>query len=154
MEMIRRFTADAYAQALESWNWLEGLAGMSPTLTNAFGDVFLQAADGSFWFLDTGGGRLDRVWSDAASLQADINTRAAQDEYLMIGLAQDAEAIGLTPGNDHVLSFKVPPVLGGELAPENLEISDFVVSVNVIGQIHGKVRLLPPGAPVTGIIID
>lgn len=154
MEMTRRFGADAYAQALESWNWLEGLAGMSPALTNAFGDVFLQAEDGSFWFLDTVGGRLDRVWSDAASLQAGINTPAAQDEYLMVGLAQDAEAVGLMPGNDQVFSFKVPPVLGGELSTENLEISDFVVSVNVAGQIHDQVRSLPPGAPITGITID
>lgn len=154
MEMTRRFGADAYAQALESWNWLEGLAEMSPALTNAFGDVFLQAKDGSFWFLDTVEGRLDRVWSDAVSLQADINTPAAQDEYLMVGLAQDAEAVGLMPGNDQVLSFKVPPVLGGELSTENLEISDFVVSVNVAGQIHDQVRSLPPGAPITGITID
>jgi hypothetical protein len=154
MEMIRRFGADAYAQVLESWSWLEGLAGMSPALTNAFGDVFLQAEDGAFWFLDTVGGRLDRVWSDAASLQAEINTPAARDEYLLVGLARDAEAVGLTPGSDQALSFKVPPVLGGDLATHNLEISDFVVSVNVMGQIHSQVRSLPPGAPVTGIAID
>ncbi len=153
MEMIRRFGADAYAQALESWSWLEGLAGLTPALTNAFGDVFLQDHDGSFSFLDTLGGRLNRVWSDAASLQADINTPAAQDEYLMSGLAQAAEAAGLTPGHDQVLSFKTPPVLGGELSPENLEISDFVVTVNVAGQIHDQVRSLAPGAPITGITI-
>ena len=154
VEIARRFGADAYAQALESWDWLEGLAGMAPALTNAFGDVFLQAEDGSFWFLDTVGVRLDRVWSDAASLRADINTPAAQDEYLMVGLAQDAVGAGLLPGDDQVLSFKVPPVLGGELSTENLEVSDFVVSVNLAGQIHRQVRSLPPGAPITGITID
>ncbi|WP_244928630.1 hypothetical protein [Nocardioides sp. W7] len=85
MEMIRRFGADTYAQALASWDWLEGLADMSPSLTNAFGAVFLQAEDGSFWFLDTVGGQLHRVWPDAASLQANINSPSAKDEYLMIG---------------------------------------------------------------------
>jgi hypothetical protein len=62
--------------------------------------------------------------------------------------------VGLAPGNDQVLSFKVPPVLGGELSTENLEVADFVVSVNVAGQIHDQVRLLPPGAPIAGITID
>jgi Domain of unknown function (DUF1851) len=154
MQLIRRFDSDAYVQALESWNWLEGLAGMTPTLANAFGDVFLQDQDGSFSFLDTVGGRLDRVWPDAASLQADINTPTAQDEYLMVGLAQAAEEAGLTPDNDQILSFKVPPVLGGQLTTENLQVADFVVTVNLAGQIHDQVRLLPPGAPVTGITIN
>src|SRR3954467_10649803 len=98
MEMIRRFGADVYAQALESWNWLDNLAGMTPRLTNAFGDVFLQGQDGSFSFLDTVGGRLDRVWSDAASLQADINDPTSQDKYLMTGLAHAADGAGLSPG--------------------------------------------------------
>jgi hypothetical protein len=154
MEMIRRFGANVYAEALDSWNWLEGLSGMTPALTNAFGDVFLQGQDGSFSFLDTVGGRLDRVWPDAASFQADINTPTAQDEYLMVGLAQAAEGAGLTPGSDQVLSFKVPPVLGGELSAENLEVADFVVTVNLADQIHGQVRSLPPGAPISSIAID
>jgi hypothetical protein len=72
----------------------------------------------------------------------------------MIGLAQSADAAGLTPGEDQVLSFKVPPVLGGELATANLEVADFVVTVNLAGQIHGQVRSLPPGTPITGLTID
>jgi hypothetical protein len=154
MQLIRRFGADAYARALESWGWLDELAGLTPAMTNAFGDVFLEGQDGSFAFLDTLGGRLDRVWSDAATLQANINSPETQDEYLVIGLAQAAEDAGLTPGEDQVLSFKVPPVLGGELSAENLELADFVVAVNLAGQIHEKVRSLPPGTPITGINID
>lgn len=154
MELIRRFRSDEYAEALSSWAWLGGLAGMIPALTNVFGDVFLQGQDGSFSFLDTVGGRLDRVWSDAAALQADINNPQAQDEYLMIGLVHAADAAGLAPGDGQVLSFKVPPVLGGALDPENLEHADFVVAVNIAGQIHERVKTLSPATPITGLTID
>jgi hypothetical protein len=154
MELTRRFAPHAYEEALESWRWIGELAGMTPALTNAFGDVFLQGPDGSFSFLDTLGGRLERVWPDAASLQSAINSREAQDEYLMVGLASAAGDAGLSPEPEQVLSFKVPPVLGGQLAVENLELADFVVAVNTAGQIHQQVKSLPPGTPVTGITID
>jgi hypothetical protein len=154
MELTRRFGPHVYEEALESWRWIDELSKMTPALTNAFGDVFLQDRDGSFSFLDTLGGKLERVWPDAASLQAGINTREAQDEYLMIGLALAAGDAGLSPGPDQVLSFKVPPVLGGQLAGEDLELADFVVAVNTAGQIHEQVKSLPPGTPVSGITID
>ncbi len=154
MELIRRFGANAFVEALSSWAWLDGLAGMTPALANAFGDVFLQGRDGSFSFLDTVGGRLDRFWLDAASLQADINNPEAQDKYLMVGLAQAADSQGLTPGVDQVLSFKVPPVLGGQLSTENLELVDFVIAVNLAGQIHQQVKSLPPGTPIPGLTLD
>ena len=154
MEPIRRFDSQSYSAALESWGWLDGVAGMSPVLANAFGDLFLQAEDGSFAFLDTLGGKLERVWPDAASLQAAINTDRAQDEYLLIGLVQEAVAAGLEPDTRQVLSFKVPPALGGELSVENLEVTDFVVTLNIAGQIHEKIRKLPPGTPITEITID
>lgn len=154
MELIRRFTPEAYTSALESWSWLGGLATQSPVLANAFGDVFLQGEDGSFSFLDTIGGKLEHLWPDAAALQSTINTSEAQDEYLMAGLVNAAAEAGLAPGPDQVLSFKTAPILGGELAPSNLELTDFVVAVNLAGQIHEQVRSLPPGTPITGFTID
>ncbi len=42
MEPIKRFTAEQYEQALESWSWLD-LAGKSPRFTPLFGDLFLEA---------------------------------------------------------------------------------------------------------------
>lgn len=140
--------------ALEGWGWLGGLTGMTPALANAFGDLFLQASDGSFAFLDTLGGSLERMWPDAASLQAAINTSQGQDEYLLIGLFRDAATAGLEPGPEQVLSFRVPPVIGGELAVENLEVTDFVVAVNMAGQIHEQIRDLPPGTPISGFTVD
>lgn len=72
----------------------------------------------------------------------------------MVGLVQAASDAGLTQSGSEVLSFRTPPVLGGVLEPENLELADFVVAVNLAGQLHERTSALPPGAPITGFSID
>lgn len=152
--MIRRFTPEQYASALESWVWLSSeVRTLTPTHATAFGDLFLQGSDGGFWFLDTLEGSLERVWDTGADLQSVLNTPGGQDQFLMLGLVKQAAESGLTPGPDQVLSFKVPPVLGGPVGVDNVEVDDFVVSIGLTGQIHQQVRDLPPGAPVTGVSI-
>ena len=47
-----------------------------------------------------------------------------------------------------------PPVLGGEMVPENFELVSWRVHFYVVGQIHEQVRNLPEGTPITGINID
>lgn len=149
MEPIRRFPADDYVAALESWTFLD-LADKQPLFTSPFGDVFLQSADG-FWFLDVVGGELNHRWSTEQEFSGSLNSRAGQDEYLMIGLAEAADEAGLKPSASEVYGFKIPPVLGGATEPNNVELSDFVVALNLAGQIHNQVRDLPPGTPISGI---
>ena len=47
-----------------------------------------------------------------------------------------------------------PLVLGGEAAVENLEASDFVVTMHIRGQIHDQIRGLPPGTKITGFNVE
>ncbi|UTT63839.1 T6SS immunity protein Tdi1 domain-containing protein [Microcella humidisoli] len=148
---MRRFTGEQYARALESWAFLD-LAGKKPSLSSPFGDIFFESEDG-WWFLDIVGGNLTRDWSSGAELQAALNTRDGQDNYLMVELATAATGLNLHPGEDEILSFTVPPMLGGPLSADNVEVSDMVVSVNLYGQIHEQTRNLPPGTPIAGINI-
>ena len=83
MELTRSFTAGQFARALESWDWAD-IQNKQPVFTSPFGDVFFKAQDG-FWFLDLLEGMLTRLWSDADALQAELNTAAGQDRYLMAG---------------------------------------------------------------------
>lgn len=155
MELIRRFTAEQYALALASWRWLnDQIETLVPTHATAFGDVFLQGPDGGFWFLDGLEGSLERFWDTGSDLQATLNTPEGQERFLMVGLVQQAAQSGLKPGPDQVLSFKVPPVLGGQVDVSNVELADFVVAVDVAGQIHQQVSSLPPGTPISGISIS
>lgn len=138
--------------ALDAWAFLD-LGAKQPSFSSPFGDVFLESAVG-WWFLDVVGGKLTREWQSGAELEAALNTPDGQDTYLMAGLASVADSIGLRPGADQVLSFVVPPVLGGAVHPDNLEVSDMVVTVDVYGQIHEQTRDLPDGTSIDGFTIS
>jgi hypothetical protein len=151
MELIRRFTREQYASALQEWAFL-GLEGKQASFSSPFGDVFLEAADG-WWFLDIMSGTLTREWASAAEMQAALNTVDGQDRYLMAGLVRAAADRGFAPGENQILAFKIPPMLGGPMTPDNLEVSDMVVTVDIHGQIHEQTRDLPPGTPIAGFTI-
>lgn len=54
------------------------------------GDVFLESADGTWWFLDTFEGQFVRGWNSRADLTADLDTEGGQDRYLLATLAMAA----------------------------------------------------------------
>lgn len=151
MDLAKEFSTEEYAGALESWDWVD-LAGAVPVLATLFGDVILQTP-GGFAFLDTVGGALTVEWPDRESVEAALQTRDGQDRYLMGELALAAAEQGIVAGPGQVLSFVHPPVLGGPLTVDNLEVQDFVVATNIAGQIHQQVLDLPEGTPIAGVAI-
>lgn len=152
MDLTKEFSADEYAGALESWDWL-GLAGAAPVMATLFGDVIFQTSQG-FAFLDTVEGTLTVAWPDREAVEAALQTQDGQDRYLMGELALAAAEQGIVPGPEQVLSFTHPPVLGGPLTVDNLEVQDFVVATNIAGQIHQQVLDLPAGTPIAGVAIE
>lgn len=142
MELTRGFTAEQFADGLEAWQWL-GLDGKSPVFASPFGDVFLEGADG-IWWLDTIEGALTCTWPDVAALESDLRTDEGQDQFLLAGLAHAAERRGLVPGATQVYGFTAPPALGGALNVDNIDVIDFVVGLNIAGQLHEQIRHLPP----------
>ena len=153
MEPIRRFSTENYAAALESWSFLE-LSDKRPLFTSPFGDVFFESQDG-FWFLDLLAGELSRRWATEDDFSNSLNSREGQDEYLMIGLASEAESAGLRPlVKLRFTASGVPPALGGAVDLENVELSDFVVAINFAGQIHQQIKDLPPGTPISGLSLN
>ncbi len=77
-----------------------------------------------------------------------------QDRYLLAGLAASAERRGIVPTATQVYGFKIAPALGGEMGVGNIEVIDFVVSVNILGQLHRQIRDLPPGTKISGFTVD
>ncbi|WP_153536492.1 T6SS immunity protein Tdi1 domain-containing protein [Actinomadura macrotermitis] len=147
MELIKYFAPEQFAAGLESWGWI-GLDGKAPVFASVFGDVLLRAADG-LWWLDTLQGELTRPWQSTEEVEAALNTADGQEHYLLAGLARAAWERGLVPADGEVYDFTHPPVLGGELDPDNLGVIDFATGLNIAGQIHDQVRDLPPGTPIT-----
>ncbi|MDI1463842.1 DUF1851 domain-containing protein [Catellatospora sp. KI3] len=152
MQLTKTFTEEQFARALESWAWLD-LAGRKPVFTSLFGDVFLVGTDGVSYLDVIEGKLLAGIWPDGAALEAMLNTEAGEDRYLLGGLALGAQAKGLTLGPDQVFTFMPPPVLGGKVGLETVEVADFVVAVDIAGQIHDQIRALPPGTPIGSIKI-
>lgn len=146
MELIKWFTPDQYAEALDTWAWI-GLDGKAPLFTSLFGDVFLRADDG-IWWLNTIDGEFERVWDSLDELEAELNTADGQAKYLMSALAEELARRGLVPGEDEIYDFTHPPSLGGELEPGNVDLTAMAMGVNILGQIHDQLRAIPPGARV------
>lgn len=143
MDLIRSFSRQQYREALKSWDWRRIGADKTPVFTSPFGDVFFSGQDG-FWYLDTIEATLTRPWATAEELKAELDTAAGQDRYLLASLVAAADQQGIVPGESQVYGLRIPPVLGGEIDPGNIEVIDFVVSVRLLGQIHAQVRGLPP----------
>lgn len=152
MDLTRDFSSEQFARALKAWSFIS-LAGKSPVFASLFGDVIFEAPDG-FWWLDTLEGELSHPWRNADELRAALNTPDGQDQYLLAGLAMAAHDRGLVLHDDQIYAFQNPPMLGGTFDVENITVMDFVVAVNLAGQLHEHVRELPPGTPITGFAIS
>ncbi len=140
-------TPEQLLAGLEAWHWV-GLDGKTPFAVTAFGDVFLESRDG-IWFLDTIEGTLALVAHSRDELQAILNSEEGQDRYLLAGFVIRAENEGRTLAEGQCYDFKVNPVLGGSIEYENIQIQDFVVALNVAGQIHEQAKNMPPGAKIS-----
>lgn len=140
MELIRRFPPQLLEHALSAWSWLPDLADKIPMVTSAFGDVFLQAKDGSIWFLDLVDGTLTKEWPDVVAFRRTLNTAEGQDRYLLADLVQHAERVDLIPEPTEVLSFTVPPVLGGALGTRNIRVVGLEECLRTASMLHQVTR--------------
>ncbi|MEU7869035.1 hypothetical protein [Dactylosporangium sp. NPDC049140] len=152
MQLIKTFPADRFAGALDSWQWI-GLEDKTPAYASLFGDIFLRGP-GGVWWLDTVGGTLQRRWPSMEAVSAELNTAEGQERYLFAGLTAELARRGLTPAAEQVYDFSHPPALGGAIDPDNVDVIDFVVGVNIAGQLHDQLRALPEGTQIRGVSFD
>jgi hypothetical protein len=113
----------------------------------------LYTAEG-VWFLDTIEGTLTREWNNPAELQDALNTIEGEDRFLLGGLVHAASEAGIEPSESEVLSFKVPPILGGQFEADNVAACDFEVALSIAGQLHRQLKDVPPGTTVSGFSLD
>lgn len=144
-------SAQALARALESWQWLD-LNGKQVILVSAFGDVFLSSSDG-LWFLDTLEGNVKRLFKSREDLEKALVTENGQDTYLMSPLIDFLVQSNIRLEPTQCYDFKLHPRVGGQIAHKNVEARDFVVALNLRGQLHAQVRHLKPGTKISAIAL-
>jgi hypothetical protein len=145
------FEPASVATALGAWAWI-GVAGKAPVRLTAFGQVFLQDAEG-IWFLDTIDGKLTRVCAGEAELETLLQDPDAREHYLLESFLERVAATGRTLRPGQVFDFIVNPVIGGRMELANVRATDLMVSIHMAGQIHDQVRSLPPGTKIDRVDI-
>lgn len=139
---------------LDDWRWLIGERKRA-VLVTALGDAFVQDPDdGSIHLLSAAQATLQRIASNGDEFQSLLRDPAFVTERFVPAVVSRLrnEARHLRSGQ--LYGFKVPPHLGGEYSPSNLEPTDIAVHFSLLGQLHRKARGVTPGAPVRGVKID
>jgi len=133
---------------LEDWQWLIGPSKL-PTLLTAAGDAFIQDADdGTVHFLDVGRGEIHAVAGSDEELRSLLASKDFVVNYLAVQMVGAMMKAGRRLEPSQIYSFKVPPVLGGQYDLNNVEATEIAVHFSLAGQLHEKVRNLPPGTPI------
>jgi hypothetical protein len=105
-------------------------------LVNKVGDAFLVVPDGSIHVLDVGMGLFNHV----ADNREDFADRVADnaDSWLLKYLIDDCVACGKFLHEGQCYGYKVPPMLGGKYAADNLEPTDLSVHYGMLADLYQR----------------
>jgi hypothetical protein len=140
-------------ELLSEWRWLAD-ESFQPVVISALGDLFLRRTDGPIFWLDAGWGRLTEVAASAEEFKQLMVQPENSNEWFVPELIGDILSSGKRLGPGECFGYKVPPVMGGEVEPDNFEPTDLQVHFSILGQIHRQVKNLPPGTPIGKIKIE
>jgi hypothetical protein len=138
---------------LEDWEWLLG-DKYSLWFVTKFGDAFVKDKSGSVAWLDVTRGAITAVASDEGSFLELAKVPDNFERWFMREVVDGQADLGVLPGKNQCISFIKPPILGGELSPDNLELTNAAVHLSIAGQIHRQVKDLPPGTKISGVSVE
>src|SRR5688500_2494247 len=113
-----------------------------------FGDLFVARESGEVDMLDLVSGELKQVAACVEEFDWDRTQPQRREELLMQSLADAALSAGLKPGAAECLAFRTPPMLGGQLRPDNLVRSDLVAYHSGLAKLLPQIKGLALGTEV------
>ena len=135
-------------QLLEDWHWLLPDDVELVVITKS-GDAFVRRRrDGVILWLNVVEASVTEVAATLEDFQTAMTAPQNVNAWFMPDVVQGQSVLGMDPGLNECLSFKLPPVLGGKIDPDNIEISDIAVHFSLAGQIHQQVKDLPHGTKI------
>jgi hypothetical protein len=115
---------------------------------SAFGDLFLEDADGSIKMLDLVACELKSIATCREEFDWGLGDPMHQEEWLMVGLCRRTTETGIRRAADQCLAFQTPPILGGSLEPENLVAWDRWAYYEGLAKLLPQVLDLPLGTEI------
>ena len=152
-ELTVNFQKHGADDLLRDWRWLVG-DSMRLLIVSSLGDMFLADAGGRVFWLDAGAGQLQQVAGSAEEFKRLMQQRENAAQWFIPELVGDLMARGVRLGPGQCYSYKKPPILGGEIEPANFEPANLSVHFSILGQIHQRVKDLPPGTKISDIKIE
>lgn len=131
-------------RAIDAWKWLS-LTGLTVIAVSAFGELFLLDNADAVFQIDTIEGALSKVATSVGELTAMLDAPEVRDELLFEGLVVGARNKGLILRSYECYDFKIPPILGGSMSVNELQMLPFVVKLQIAGQLHEQAKYMPPG---------
>jgi hypothetical protein len=136
-----------WASVLRDWSWLLP-TNLTVWIMNRFGDLFLVLDDGTVHMLDVGGGTLTKIAESRDDFANRLDESDNANYWLMIPLIDRLVTSGLTLREGHCLSYKQPPVLGGDYTVENTCVLPIKEHYGSYASIHCQIKDLPDGTEV------
>jgi hypothetical protein len=93
-------------------------------------------------------GTWSEVATDEGSLRELLCERDFVMKYLSVQLVAPLVRSGSVPPAGKILSWRLPPVVGGSYNTDNLDQTDIQVHFSVLGQIWRQASSLPPGTVI------
>jgi hypothetical protein len=136
-----------FEDLLSDWRWLVG-EEYHPVVISAMGDLFLRHDDGRIFWLNSGWGQLTELAESADEFKKPMVQPNNAGNWFIPKLVGDLLSSGKKLGPGECFSYKIPPVLGGEIDLDNFEPTNLFVHFSILGQIHEQVKELPEGMPI------
>ena len=139
---------------LSDWSWLVPPELELWSVTKA-GDALLRhTTEGTIHFLDLISGKVKQIAKSENEFEKLVATQERADEWLMPEIVDGQKLLGMIPARNQCLSYKIPPFLGGQIDPDNIETRDIKVHFSIAGQLHRQTKDLPPGTKISKILVD
>jgi hypothetical protein len=152
-ELTVRFDPEKSGELLSDWRWLVGEQA-ELILVGSLGDLFLRDETGRILWLDCGSGQISVVAGANDEFRGLLQQPEQVNDWFLPQLVGDILQSGkqLAPGE--CFSYKVPPMMGGQVEPDNFEATDLSVHCSICGQIARKIRTLPDGTPIRSVTLS
>ena len=150
-ELTVPFDSDEACGLLSDWRWLVG-EEVEIVLIGSLGDLFLRDESGQILWLDQGSGRLSVIAESEEEFRQLLQQPEQVNEWFLPQIVGDLLLLGrrLAPGE--CFGYKLPPMVGGQVEPDNFEPTSLHLHCSICGQIARKNSEHQDGARIVGFV--